>query len=347
MSTSEPPEDQPPAGADTVEITVGVAGIRLDRCLADACDGLSRARIQSLIRAGAVSVAGRHILDPNHRVNEGDKIVLIVPPPEPARPVAENIALDVVHEDDDLIVIDKPAGMVVHPGAGVASGTLVNALLYHCASSLSGIGGVVRPGIVHRLDKETSGLLVAAKTDAAHQHLAAQFADHGRTGDLDRRYLAFVWGAPSRSKGTIDADLGRNPSNPLKMAVRSSGGRHAVTHYEVREVYGAPPDARSDALAALVECRLETGRTHQIRVHLPHIGHPLIGDAVYGAGMRTKANRLPESGRVLVEGLQRQALHAHILQFQHPSTGDVLRFQSELPSELADLRRILRETAQN
>lgn len=295
-----------------------------------------------MIRDGAVSVAGRHILDPNHRVNAGDRIELVAPPPEPARPVPEDIPLDIVHEDDDLIVIDKPVGMVVHPGAGVPSGTLVNALLHHCASSLSGIGGVARPGIVHRLDKDTSGLLVAAKTDVAHRHLAAQFADHGRTGELDRRYLAFVWGAPSRRKGTIDGAIGRSPSNPLKMAVRSSGGRHATTHYERIESYGG----QSEALAALLECRLETGRTHQIRVHLAHIGHPLIGDPVYGAGMRTKANLLPEPARIIVEGLQRQALHAHILKFEHPTTGEILRFRSDLPPELAQLRRALQEISQ-
>ncbi|MGH6802389.1 MAG: RluA family pseudouridine synthase, partial [Methyloceanibacter sp.] len=245
---------------------------------------------------------------------------------------------NVVYEDDTLIVIDKPAGFVVHPGAGHAAGTLVNALIAHCGMSLSGIGGVARPGIVHRLDKDTSGLMVVAKTDQAHRALAAQFADHGRTGELERGYLALVWGAPSRPYGTIDAAIGRHPTSRTKMAVLPAKGREAVTHWRVVETFG-----RKDApIASLIECTLETGRTHQVRVHLAHIGHPLIGDPLYGQGFKSKLRKLPEPLRGKL-ALDRQALHAARLAFAHPVTGTLLKFNSPLPADLAEIVEAFKE----
>ncbi len=270
-------------------------------------------------------------MEPKYRVNSGEELALELPEPEEAEPTPEDIPLTIVYEDDHLVVIDKPAGLVVHPGPGNWSGTLVNALLHHCGDSLSGIGGVKRPGIVHRLDKDTSGLLVVAKTDLAHQGLAAQFADHGRTGPLEREYVALVWGAPMQLRGTVDADLARSSANRQKIAVTKSGGRHAITHWQVRERFG-PKDAAP--IAALMACRLETGRTHQIRVHMAHIGHPLVGDADYGAHFRTKSARLPEEVRDVVDAFPRQALHAGLLAFAHPATGETLRFESPLPDDM-------------
>ena len=229
---------------------------------------------------------------------------------------------------------DLLQGLVVHPAAGKATGTLVNALIAHCGDTLSGIGGVRRPGIVHRLDKDTTGLMVVAKNDRAHAALAAQFADHGRTGPLRRGYLAFAWGAPDRPKGTIDKPIGRHPHAREKMTVRT-GGREAITHWELLEKY---PGADGKPAASLVACRLETGRTHQIRVHLAHIGHPLIGDAVYGPGFRTKTARLSPPAAQAVQALGRQALHAYLLVIEHPVTGRPLEFRSELPGDLARLR---------
>lgn len=335
MSTPESPE------TDRVEVTVAAEedGARLDQCLARHVEELSRSRVQSLIRDGRVRVGGRTIVEPKYRVNAGEALALDLPEPEPAEPQGEAIALTVVHEDDEVIVVDKPAGLVVHPGAGHATGTLVNALLHHCGDSLSGIGGVRRPGIVHRLDKDTSGLLVVAKTDRAHQALSAQFADHGRTGPLEREYCALVWGAPSQLKGTVDADLARSAANRQKIAVARSGGRHAVTHWQVEERFYAKGarDAGRAPVAALLACRLETGRTHQIRVHMAHIGHPLIGDADYGAGFRTKAATLPDPARETASAFPRQALHARLLAFAHPTSGETLRFESPLPADLAAL----------
>ncbi len=323
---------------DRLAVTSETAGERLDRLLARHASELSRARVQALIRAGHARIGDRVIEDPNHRVNAGDTAVLLVPPPEPAVPLPQDIALDVVYEDAEIVVVDKPAGLTVHPGAGTPDGTLVNALLHHCGTSLSGIGGVVRPGIVHRLDKETSGLIVAAKTDRAHSDLAAQFADHGRSGPLERGYRAFVWGMPARRRDTISAPIGRHPTNPVRMAVRE-GGRDAVTHIRVERAFGPA----AEPLAARIECRLETGRTHQIRVHLAHVGHPLIGDSVYGGHMATKANRLPAPAGHTVARLHRQALHAYLLQIRHPVTGAVLRWESAFPADLAELNRVLAE----
>ena len=315
------------------------AGERIDQWLA-AClaPDLSRSRVQALIRDGQVTVNGSPAREPKRRLAEGDRVALSVPEPEPAEPLGEDIPLQILYEDDDLIVIDKPAGLVVHPGAGNWTGTLVNALIHHCGASLSGVGGVRRPGIVHRLDKDTSGVLVAAKNDRAHRTLSEAFADHGRTGDLERAYDAIVWGVPSRPAGVIDAALGRGGSDRTRRAVVPEGredARHAVTRFSVRERFGAKPDAT--ATASLVECRLETGRTHQIRVHMAHIGHPLIGDRDYGRAFFTKANILPDPLGGIVRGFSRQALHARLLAFRHPVTGEVMRFEAPYPDDLAQL----------
>lgn len=287
-----------------------------------------------------MTVDGRLVVDPSVRVNSGGRVVVAVPPPTDPVPAPETIPLDIVFEDAALIVLNKPAGLVVHPAAGNATGTLVNALIAHCGASLSGIGGVARPGIVHRLDKDTSGLLVVAKTDRAHRRLAAQFADHGRSGGFTRAYLAFVWGCPALPSGSVDAPLDRDPRNREKIAVRPNG-RWAVTHWRLIESY-AGTDGRP--VASLLECRLETGRTHQIRVHMAHIGHPLLGDATYGAGFRTKAGLLPPEARTCLESLRRQALHATCLGFAHPSSGEFIEFTAELPQDLAGLRRALAKT---
>jgi len=269
-----------------------------------------------------------------------------VPPPEPAKPAAEPIPLRVVYEDNDIIVIDKPRNLVVHPAAGHANGTLVNALIAHCGDSLSGIGGERRPGIVHRLDKDTTGLMVVAKNDRAHRALAAQFADHGKSGEpFERSYLAFVWGAPDRPQGTIDKPIDRNPNARDRMAVRE-GGREAITYWQVLERYQGQAEAGRGKkaplpVAAMVACRLETGRTHQIRVHLAAIGHPLLGDETYGSGFRTKAGLLPEKAKEALAALGRQALHSHMLSVKHPATGEFLTFRSELPPDLSRLRNAL------
>jgi 23S rRNA pseudouridine1911/1915/1917 synthase len=322
----------------TVHVAAAEKGERLDRVLAQRLTALSRSRLKALILAGATAINETTVRDPGHRVNAGDTIVLTVPPDAPAEPLPENIPLNVVYEDAALILIDKPKGLVVHPAAGNQSGTLVNALIAHCGASLSGIGGVKRPGIVHRLDKDTTGLMVVAKTDRAHRALAKQFADHGRTGPLERAYLAFVWGVPSRPRGTIDAPLDRHPRARDRQAVRE-GGREAVTHWQLLETYDG---IDGKPVASLLSCRLETGRTHQIRVHLAHIGHPLLGDAVYGPGFKTKAALLPENAREALAGLGRQALHAYMLGFQHPESRETLIFKSRLPDDLAWLRSALR-----
>jgi len=321
---------------ETFIVAAGEQGQRLDRLLAARVSELSRSQLKALIRAGEVTIAGRAILDPDHRVEAGATITLHVPPPAPAEPLGEDIPLTVIYEDQALLVVDKPAGLVVHPAPGNWTGTLVNALIAHLGDSLSGIGGVRRPGIVHRLDKDTSGLLVVAKTDFAHRALSEQFADHGRTGSFKRIYLGFAWGAPERSKGTIDAPIARHPHARDKMAVRA-GGREAITHWEVIERYGP----EKEPVASLLRLRLETGRTHQIRVHLAHVGHPLLGDSVYGAGFRTKAALLGEDARAALKALDRQALHAHLLDVEHPVTRRFLEFRSELPPELVHLRQSL------
>jgi 23S rRNA pseudouridine1911/1915/1917 synthase len=320
--------------SEKVVIAGSEAGERIDRVLAARIADLSRSRLKALILDGEVAIGSRTIRDPGYRVNAGETIVVDLPPAETAEPAGEAIPLNVVYEDGDIVVIDKPSGLVVHPAAGHRSGTLVNALIAHCGASLSGIGGVKRPGIVHRLDKDTTGLMVVAKNDRAHQRLAEQFADHGRAGPLTRSYLAFVWGAPDRPKGSIDAPINRHPHARDKMAVRA-GGREAITHWQVLERY---PAGGRKAVASLIACRLETGRTHQIRVHLAHIGHPLLGDPTYGPGFKTKAALLPQAARKALSALGRQALHANLLGFEHPVSGEPMEFRSELPADLGRLR---------
>jgi 23S rRNA pseudouridine1911/1915/1917 synthase len=317
----------------TAEADESHEGQRLDRFLSERLPELSRTRVQTLIKEGHASRGGATIEDVKYRVKPGDRFELTLPAATPSELGAESIPLTIVYEDDALIVIDKPAGLVVHPGAGHARGTLVNALIAHCGASLSGIGGVARPGIVHRLDKDTSGLMVIAKTDQAHHALAAQFADHGRTGELERGYLALVWSAPSRPQGVIDAAVGRHPTSRTKMAVLKDRGREAVTHWRVVATFGRG----KEKIASLLECTLETGRTHQVRVHLAAIGHPLIGDQLYGPGFKSKLRKLPEPLRSKLAALGRQALHATHLAFVHPKTGTLLKFNSELPPELSEI----------
>jgi 23S rRNA pseudouridine1911/1915/1917 synthase len=308
-------------GIQTIEVRLqpGQAGWRLDRALAAAAPTLSRERLKALIRGGAVELAGALVRDPATKVKGSEALRIAVPEPRPARNEAQDIPLIVVFEDEHLLVVDKPAGLVVHPAAGNLDGTLVNALLHHCGGSLSGIGGVARPGIVHRIDKDTSGLLVVAKTDVAHEGLAKQFAAHS----IDRRYLAIVDGVPTRSGGSIDAPLARSATNRKKIAiVEGSRGKRAVTHWR---------RLKPMRDAALVECRLETGRTHQVRVHMASIGHPLLGDPVYGRAGKGNAKLLKELG------FHRQALHAAELGFTHPVTKDRLSFTSPMPSDMQEL----------
>ena len=315
-------DDDASAGeAREVHLGDDVSG-RLDRALTDAAPDLSRARVQALMAQGAVSRGVETLTDASAKATPG-LYLIDIPPPTPAEPQPEAIPLTVLFEDEHLIVIDKPAGMAAHPAPGSETGTLVNALLAHCGASLSGIGGVARPGIVHRLDKDTSGVMVAAKTDAAHRGLAALFERH----DIERIYLALTRGAPKQAAGSVASRIGRSPRDRKKMAVLARGGREALTHYEVRRRYG--PAARP--LAARVACRLETGRTHQIRVHLAHIGAPCLGDPLYGAGARAPAVK----AAMAEAGLKRQALHAAVLGFVHPITGETLRFESDPPGDFA------------
>jgi 23S rRNA pseudouridine1911/1915/1917 synthase len=330
-----------------LEITVAgdEGSVRLDRVLAVRSPQLSRSRLKALILTGHVSIKTRAVgltplRDPAYHVASGDTITIDVPPAAAAEPAGEDIALQIVFEDDDIIVIDKPRGLVVHPAAGHETGTLVNALIAHCGASLSGIGGVRRPGIVHRLDKDTTGLMVVAKNDEAHQSLTEQFADHGRTGAMRRGYLAFAWGVPNRKTGTVDAPIDRHPHAREKMAVRQ-GGRQAITHWEVQETFNAH-DGRP--VASLLACQLETGRTHQIRVHLAHIGHPLMGDSVYGPHFKTKAHALGPRSQAALTDLARQALHAYLLALEHPRTGAILEWISGLPADLTQLRNSLQAT---
>ena len=306
-------------------------GERVDRFVAAECADLSRARVKKLVEAGQLSLASgdawRTIKDVSTKVKPGQRFRLHVPDAVPAEPEGEEIPLTVVFEDDHLIVIDKPPGLVVHPAAGHWTGTLVNALIAHCGDSLSGIGGVKRPGIVHRLDKDTSGLMVAAKSDASHASLTEQFAARA----IDRAYLAICWGAPRPRSGLIEGNIGRSKSNRQKMAVLAQSGKPARTDYQVLKTFGP----LTEPIAAMVECRLQTGRTHQIRVHMTHIGHPLIGDPLYGRGRRK--NALPEAASSAIDELGRQALHAKTLGFDHPETGKHLTFESKLPSDIASL----------
>jgi 23S rRNA pseudouridine1911/1915/1917 synthase len=319
------------------------AGERLDSWLAARMpEHVSRAIVKNLILDGMVRINGQPCAKANRKVAAGDEIAVAIPPPRDPQPKGEDIALAILHEDADLIVIDKPAGMVVHPAPGNADGTLVNALIHHCGESLTGIGGERRPGIVHRLDKGTSGVMVAAKTQEAHAGLSAQFADHGRSGPLERLYLALAWGVFERREGVIDAPLGRSSNNRLKRAVVRPGApdaREAITHFRVIEAFGEGRSAVS-----LVECRLETGRTHQIRVHLAHAGHPLLGDEDYASHFASKANLLDEPARLALQQLGRPALHAATLGFAHPRSGNTMSFRSPLPDDLTALVAALRTT---
>lgn len=319
-----------------LDITGETAGQRLDKTLAAAFRDMSRARLQQIIRDGGLDIDGAPCSDLSRKVQDGQQLTLRIPEPVPAIPAAQPMPLDVVFEDEHLIVIDKPARLVVHPAAGHEDGTLVNALIAHCGETLSGIGGVKRPGIVHRLDKDTTGLLVVAKTDRTHQGLAAQFADHGRTGPLERAYLAIVWGVPSRPHGTIETAIDRSVRAREKMTVVAPGrGRAAITHFTLLEQFSA---AGTDApVASLIRCELETGRTHQIRVHMAHIGHPLLGDPLYGTGFMTKARQLSVAAQGALRDLNRQALHAVMLGFEHPVTREHLQFQRPWPGDLAKL----------
>ena len=331
---SQPPiedDDLAPEGLDSgdmvariVAISPEAAGARLDKTLAEHVDDLSRARIQALMAQGLISLRGAVLTDASAKALAGDYQILI-PPPAPADPQPEAIPLSILYEDADLIVVEKPPGMAVHPAPGNETGTLVNALLHHCGASLSGIGGVARPGIVHRIDKETSGVLVAAKSDAAHQGLSKLFATH----DIDRVYVALVRGAPTPVSGTIQSRLGRSTHDRKKIAVLKTGGREAITHYRTERTFGPP----GKPTAARISCQLETGRTHQIRVHMASKGTPCLGDPVYGSGPPAG----PVREAVAEAGLKRQALHAAVLGFVHPVTGERLRFESPLPDDMAQL----------
>ncbi|SCA58021.1 Ribosomal large subunit pseudouridine synthase D [Candidatus Terasakiella magnetica] len=318
---------------DTFEITTQDKdqGIRLDKLLSLGESGLSRSRLKALIEEGVVTLSGQTITDPSLRVKSGQCFSFKIPEAKEYEPEPEDIALEIVYEDDDLIVLNKPAGMVVHPAAGNYTGTLVNALLHHCGDSLSGIGGVKRPGIVHRLDKETSGLMVVAKNDIAHVALSEQFAEHS----LERAYLAVVWGLPEPKKGRIEGNIGRSPQNRKKMAVVTKGGKTAATNYSLVKQIGLH--------ASLVECRLETGRTHQIRVHMSNKSNTVVGDALYGRTPPRFLRLLNAEQKAEFSGFQRHALHAYIIGFLHPRTKEEMHFENDLPSEINELCDFLKK----
>lgn len=333
------------------------AGQRLDKALPLALPHLTRSRVQQLIASGQVTRDGTAVADGNHKVKRGETYVLREPAPESLDLVPLAMDLDILFEDDQLIVINKPAGLTVHPAAGNRNNTLVNALLYHCGDTLSGIGGVARPGIVHRIDKDTSGLLVVAKTDSAHQHLSAQL----RSRALKRSYLTYVWGAPKQSMGFVNAPIERHKLKRKEMAVVEEGkGRHALTHYKVEALYPPfvpeagsdnrypPPNRRGNLVASKVHCELDTGRTHQIRVHLRHIGCPMIGDQTYGLSSKSTLNIIHKGGIVagsetekVVMTLSRQALHARMLRFNHPVSDAPLQFEAPIPDDLLALEQAL------
>jgi 23S rRNA pseudouridine1911/1915/1917 synthase len=322
MSQIADADPAPPLAAIWPE---NAAPSRLDKACATVFPEVSRSRLKALIEEGRVCIDGGTITDPSAKVKPGQGLSLALPPPVPAEPQAQDIPLTVVYEDADLLVIDKPAGLVVHPAAGNPDGTLVNALIAHCGDSLSGIGGVRRPGIVHRIDKDTSGLMVVAKNDAAHLGLSQQFAAH----DLDRAYTALVWGYVAPEAGEYQGNIGRSPRDRKKMAVVKSGGKTALTRYRVLERFGA--------LATLVECRLATGRTHQIRVHFAEHGHPLVGDPLYGRKSHPDMRNFPDNMRGFINEFRRQALHAHRIGFNHPILNDFLSFDSPLPADMQAL----------
>lgn len=333
------PAMAPRGGVATV--VAELSGERVDAVLARALPALSRSRIQGLIGAGMAQVDGAPLTAASTKSRAGAVYTLRLPPPEPAAPQPEAIPLSIVYEDSALIVVDKAAGMAMHPAPGAMRGTLVHALLAHCGDTLSGIGGVARPGVVHRIDKDTTGLVVVAKHDAAHAGLAAQFAKHS----IERAYFAVTRGAPQPRSAVIDTHLARSPDDRRKQAVCASPahGKRAITHYWTIETFGQiEGQAVGRAAAAFVECRLHTGRTHQIRAHMAHIGCPLIGDPLYGKQRAFKAARASDALRAQVEMFSRQALHAAVLGFVHPETGAPLRFESPLPPDMAELLRALR-----
>ena len=318
------------AGRHIVTVDERASGERLDRALAGALPALTRSRVKALIEGRRVALAGGGTIEePSRKVKTGERFVVDIPEPEPAQPQPQARELDILHEDADLLVLNKPAGLVVHPAPGNPDNTLVNALLAHCGESLSGIGGVRRPGIVHRLDKDTSGVMVVAKNDATHHALSRLFAAH----DLTRIYRAVVWGAPKAKEGTIEAAIGRHPVDRKRMTIRRTGGRHAVTDYWLEQRFGPA----LSPWASLMGARLHTGRTHQVRVHLAHIGCPIVGDPTYGR--TTGRIRNVDLARSL-KGFGRQALHAAILEFRHPGTGREMRFATDLPQ---DMRLLLAE----
>ncbi len=334
--------DEQDGQLQSFEIGEEEAGKRIDLFLGQAVENMSRSRIQDLIRGGHVTRNGASFKKINVKLQVGDILTIDVPPAEDPTPEGEDIPLNIVYEDDDIIIINKPTGLVVHPGPGNWTGTMVNALIHHCGDSLSGIGGVRRPGIVHRLDKNTTGLLVVAKNDRAHRHLSKQFADHGRTNDLERCYRAFVWGIPMRTKDTINEPIGRKQHNRLQMTVLyNQYGKEAITHYSLLEKFTGL-DNRGKCDIAMVKCRLETGRTHQIRVHMRYVGHPVLGDQLYASHFQTKLNKLDQNVAEGILALDRQALHAAVLQITHPVTKEVMRFESELPEDMARLHNLLR-----
>ena len=324
--------DEADCGLRVVEVEADQVGDRIDKVLADRVAELSRGRVQALIAQGLITFDGQPVKDGSTKARAGLYRVLI-PPAAPAEPAAENIPLSVLFEDEHLIVIDKPAGMAAHPAPGNETGTLVNALLAHCAGSLSGVGGVARPGIVHRLDKDTSGVMVAAKSDAAHAGLSALFAAH----DIERTYIALTRGAPDPARGRIETQIGRSNADRKKMAVLKSGGRLAVTDYRVQQTFGAPKKPGGAPMAARVACTLHTGRTHQIRVHLASKGAPILGDPTYGSGSPAQ----PVRDAIAAAGLKRQALHAAVLGFVHPVTGQALRFETDPPEDMRTLEALL------
>ena len=329
-------DDLSPAAAstETPEARIDASGVRLDKALADAFPALSRARLQALLAEGAVRSDGVVVTDGSAKARPGLYAVTL-PPVAPAAPRPQAIPLTVLFEDADLIVIDKPAGMAAHPAPGTPDGTLVNALLAHCGAGLSGIGGVARPGIVHRLDKDTSGVMVAAKSDRAHAGLSALFSSH----DIERTYIALTRGAPSPATDRIQTRIGRSTGDRKKMAVLKAGGREAITDYVVQAAFGQPARVGGPPLAARVACTLHTGRTHQIRVHLSSRGAPILGDATYGSGSPS----LPVRAAIAQAGLTRQALHAAVLGFVHPVTGESLRFETAPPADMLALEALLRE----
>ncbi len=333
LSAATPTPDSLPSDTADVVAPPEAAGLRADRFLADAIGSLSRSRVKALIEAGHVTRDGEPLAEPAEAVRPGARYAVRIPRPAPATPAAQSIPLSVLFEDRDLLVIDKPAGLVVHPAPGNPDGTLVNAVLAHAAEDLTGIGGEVRPGIVHRLDKDTSGVMVVAKSERAHTALSAAFAER----DLDREYLALAWGLPPTSSGEVDAEIGRHATDRKRMAVVGRGGaragKHALTHWRIERGFGTA--------AALLRCRLATGRTHQIRVHLSHIGHPIVGDPVYLRRTPPAARGLPGPARDALLDFPRQALHAETLGFLHPVTRERLDFRAPVPPDMLALLALL------